>query len=263
MNSYDASTARDLQPVAMVLAEIDRRATACGVTIMVVGATARDILIRHVLGSRPLRATADLDVAVAVASWHDVECLTRNLPRAGRNVHKFLIGAAQVDIIPFGGVESDKRIITWPDDHRMDVLAFSESLAAAVHVKLPGEITVAVPSLPAQSLLKLFAWRDRRLQDRRDAIDLRAILDAYHTGKYLDELYSTHEHLLIKHDFDTALAGADRLGSEASAILGLHNVSAVTDLLFSDEQFDALTADMGSYVPANRLLLSAYRDGFL
>lgn len=262
MDFFDASTAADLEPAGMVLAEIYSRAAECGAEIMVVGAIARDILIRHVVGSPPLRATADIDVAVAVASWHDLDCLTGGLKETRGGVHKFLVDGVEVDIIPFGGVESDKRTITWPNDHRMDVLGFSEALVAAVQVKLPGDLTVAVASLPAQSLLKLFAWRDRRYQDRRDAVDLRTILYSYHEGPYFDQLYADYAPLLLKHDFDPSLAGAERLGNEASAIIGLANRPAVTDLLFSEEYFDALAADMGLQMAVNRALLAAYRDGF-
>ena len=56
MRSFDASTAADLEPIALVLADLQYRADECGVEIMVVGATARDILIRHVVGSVPERA---------------------------------------------------------------------------------------------------------------------------------------------------------------------------------------------------------------
>jgi predicted nucleotidyltransferase len=229
---------------------------------MVVGAVARDILIRHVTGSGPHRATADIDIAVAVSSWKDVDCLTGTLEETRGGVHKFLVRGVEVDIIPFGDIESQERTITWPNHHMMDVLGFKEARDSAVHVTLPGGLNVAVASLPAQSVLKLFAWRDRRYQDRRDAIDLRTILGAYHEGPYFDELYTDYESLLAKHDFDPVFAGAERMGREASAIIGPANRHVVTDLLFFEERFDALAADMGSLVGENRALLSAYRGGF-
>jgi len=91
MSFYDASTAADLEPAGMVLAEVHRRAVQCGVAIMVVGAAARDILIRHVVGSAPQRATADIDIAVAVSSWHDVDCLTGALDQTRAGAHRFLV----------------------------------------------------------------------------------------------------------------------------------------------------------------------------
>lgn len=66
---YDASTDPELAVEAAVLAEVVRAAAAVGVEVLVIGAVARDILIRHLLGARPERATKDVDVAVAVPDW--------------------------------------------------------------------------------------------------------------------------------------------------------------------------------------------------
>ncbi|HEX5198409.1 MAG TPA: hypothetical protein VFW27_00570 [Actinoplanes sp.] len=209
MRSFNASTAADLEPVALVLAELSRRASECGVEIMVVGATARDILIRHVVGSVPERATADIDVAVAV-----------------------------------------------------NVFGFREAMAAAVHVTFPGNLVVPVASLPAQSVLKILAWQDRHHDNRRDAIDLKSIITAYHEGPYLDQLYVDHQELVELHEFDPRLAGAHRIGREARSLLARENPGFVTALLDSPEQFDLLAADMGGLVRENRSLLLAYSKGF-
>ncbi len=262
MRSFNASTAADLEPIALVMADVQHRADECGIDIMIVGATARDILIRHVVGSLPERATADIDVAVAVSSWSDLQRLTGHFTRRTGSEHKFEVRQAEVDVIPFGDIEDTDRTITWPDDHRMNVFGFSEALAAAVHVTLPGDLTVAVASLPAQSLLKLQAWRDRHNDDRRDAIDLKTIISAYHEGPYFEQLYTQHEDLIEKHDFDPKLAGADRIGREARALITPDNRGFVTDLLDSPDHFDLLAADMGGLVRENRSLLMAYREGF-
>lgn len=262
MHSFNASTAADLEPIALVLTDLQHRADECGVEIMVVGATARDILIRHVVGSVPERATADIDVAVAVSSWSHLRQLTHPFARRKGSEHKFEVRETEVDVIPFGDIEDANRTITWPDDHQMNVFGFREAMDTAVRVTLPGDLVVAVASLPAQSLLKLSAWQDRHNDDRRDAIDLKTIIYAYHEGPYLDELYTKHQPLVEKHEFDPKLAGADRIGREAKALIAPDNTSFVTDLLDSPEQFDLLAADMGGLVRENRSLLLAYRDGF-
>ncbi|WP_433298991.1 hypothetical protein ACQP2F_45010 [Actinoplanes sp. CA-030573] len=97
MNSLDASTTADLHPVAMVLADLHHRAVACGLDIMVVGATARDILIRHALGAAPQRATADVDVAVAVSSWAALRQLTGGLAKRSGGEHRFEVRGTEVD----------------------------------------------------------------------------------------------------------------------------------------------------------------------
>jgi hypothetical protein len=51
--NFDASTEVNLALTGHVLAEINRRASESDATVMVIGAAARDILIRHVVGSEP------------------------------------------------------------------------------------------------------------------------------------------------------------------------------------------------------------------
>ena len=75
-------------------------------------------------------------------------------------------------------------------------------------------------SLAAQSVLELFAWRDRRYDSTRDALDLRAIVCSYHEGPYLDELYQVHGDLLEKHDFDPASAGQSGWGARPAPCSG-------------------------------------------
>lgn len=262
MRSFNASTAADLQPIALVLAELQRRADECGVEIMVVGATARDILIRHVVGSVPERATADIDVAVAVSSWAHLSKLTGPLTRLAGSEHKFEVRKTEVDVIPFGEIEDANRTITWPDDHQMNVFGFREAMAAAIRVTLPGDLEVAVASLPAQSVLKLLAWQDRHNDDRRDAIDLKSIINAYHEGPYFDELYTEHVAYLENHGYEPRLAGAERIGREARELIAPENLGFVSGLLDSADRFDLLAADMGGLIRENRSLLAAYRQGF-
>lgn len=167
----------------------------------------------------------------------------------------------RVDIIPFGPIESAQRTITWPNDHLMHVFGFREALAAAVRVKLPGGLVVTAASLPAQSLLKLFAWRDRRYQDRRDAIDLKSILLAYHQGGHLDVLYTEHLDTLEKYEFDPALAGAARMGREARFLVAAAD-HALLHAVLEDDLLRALASDMDGRRSDNVALLKAYRAGF-
>lgn len=262
MTLLDASTDLELQPAADVLAQMLHQAQRLGIEIMVVGATARDILIRSYVGSAPSRATADIDIGLAVSTWADVDRFTGPLEQISGSPHKFRVADVEVDVIPFGEIESTDRTITWSNDHNMDVFGFREAFEAAVPVKIPGGAVVAVASLPAQSLLKLFAWLDRRFQDRRDAIDLRTILLSYSEGPYFDQLYADHFPLLAHYDFDPLLAGAARMGSEARAIVGTTDRRVVAKhIMLSEELFDALISDMGGRIEDNRPLVSAYRDG--
>jgi predicted nucleotidyltransferase len=262
MDYLDASTETEFIAVATVLQEVQDRARTCGVDIMLVGAAARDILIRHVVGSPPQRATMDVDIAIAVKSWSEVTCLTSSMDMTRGVIHKFLILGVEVDVIPFGGIESPERTITWPNDHEMDVFGFAEALSSAVRVRLPGDVKVFVASLAAQSLLKLLAWRDRHYQDRKDAIDLRSIIDAYSQGPYFEQLYNDHENYLVQYEYDAALAGAARMGQEARDLIAENNREKIRALL-NDGDFRArLAADMGGMSEPNLELINAYRAGY-
>ena len=262
MTFFDVSTAAELEPLGTVLIELARHTEACDVDFMVVGAAARDILIKHGTGATPDRATADVDIAIAVASWQDFTCITQRLGGERGAAHRFVVLGVEVDIIPFGGVESAERTVDWPDDHVMDVLGFSEAYRSAIKAALPGGLVVSVASLEAQSLLKLFAWRDRRHQDTRDAIDLRSLLRVASEGRYLEGLYTDHEMILAKNDFDPVLAGAERIGRDAGRLLAAGDREAVTSILDSSDLLHALAADMRGSPGANTDLLGAYRSGF-
>ena len=264
MDYLDASTQTELTAVATVLQAVQDRARTCGVDIMLVGAAARDILIRNVVGSPPQRATRDVDIAVAVNSWSEVECLTSSMDPIRGGAHTFLVLGIEVDVIPFGGIESRDRTITWPDDHEMDVSGFAEALRSAVRVKLPGDITVPVASLAAQSLLKLLAWRDRHSQSTKDAIDLRSIIHAYSQGPYFDQLYAddAHQNYLVQHDYDPILAGASRMGHEASELIAGKTREKIRSLLIEEDFRERLAADMGGLIQTNLELVNAYRAGY-
>ncbi|NUR47501.1 MAG: hypothetical protein HOV71_05140 [Hamadaea sp.] len=261
MKFFDASQNAELEPVALILGDVMREAERVGADIMVVGAAARDILIRQVIGIPPSRATADVDVAIAVSSWAEVAKLSEALEPAG-SVHRFRVRGTDVDIIPFGEIETEGRTITWPNDHMMDVFGFREAFAHAVTVRMPSGADVAVASLPAQSLLKLFAWRDRRDQDRRDAIDFRSILDSYQHGPYFDELYETYGDLVEINEYVPGHAAAHRMGMEASRLIALPDHRIVLDLLDDKETGDRLVEDMGGLRAESSDLVSAYRRGF-
>lgn len=258
---YDASTDPELAVEAAVLTEVVRAAAAVGVEVLVIGAVARDIVIRHLLGARPERATKDVDVAVAVADWAAYEDLTSSLQRSSGPSHRFVVDGVDVDVIPFGGVESPGRSITWPDEMTMDVHGFAEAHRRAVLVRLPGGLEVGVASLAAQSALKALAWRERRHEGTKDAIDLRTILTAASEGSNLDDLYALHPDLLELFEYDPLIAGAARLGADAAALLDPESADVVVGLLEGDGVIEALAARMGRHPTLNARMLEAYVVG--
>ena len=229
ISSLDLSDRLELRLLADLVAAI--RQAAPDTRFMLIGAMARDLLLSYAHNIQPQRATEDLDFAIAVSDWQAFWRLRQALIARGafaglpRIAHRLTFaGRHRVDLIPFGGVESPAGTIDWPLplDTRMVVLGFREAMSGAVEVKLPGETTIAVASLPALALLKLFAWGDRRyLQRGKDAGDLWLLLKTYLDAGNRERLYVEAKHLLLADDYDDDLAGAWLLGADARKVLAV------------------------------------------
>ncbi len=98
----DFSERRELREIAPVLGAV--QAAATGSPVMLVGAIARDLLLLHAHGIDTVRATNDLDVAVAVPDWATFERLRVALLskgfRPGPVPHKLFLRDFEVDVIP-------------------------------------------------------------------------------------------------------------------------------------------------------------------
>jgi predicted nucleotidyltransferase len=166
--------------------EVDTVAKDLCLPYFLVGAMARDVLLGHVFGLNPGRATRDVDVAFALAGWEQFRQLQDRLISGGRFVavrdvvHRLLFrldGGDQrclVDLIPFGGVEHLVHTIAWPPDMQviMHVAGYGDALQTVLLVQVEQGLLVRVASLPGLAMLKLFAWQEQGLEDARDATDL-------------------------------------------------------------------------------------------
>lgn len=71
---------RSVDPITIdILREVAAAAQAEGIEHMLVGATARDVLLTHVFGLGIVRATHDVDFAVAVKDWEQFDTLRATL----------------------------------------------------------------------------------------------------------------------------------------------------------------------------------------
>ena len=257
-----------------VLQDLQALADAAGVQMLVVGATARDMLIESLQGSPPSRKTYDVDIAVLVPDWDAYQRLVSQLPAPapGAPEHRFLVLGVPVDVVPFGGVEGEDRSLTWPRGQSMTVLGFREALDAAVPLSVgartPGgpEMTVKVASLPAQSVLKLLAFEDRWQKNPKDAIDFRELARAYLSPNQVEEVVYAEKnlHLLDLYDYDVVPVGAHVLGHEAAGLLGDLELGIVQQLVrghLHSEDNSAFIQRMGGDPAANRLVVAAYLAG--
>jgi len=111
-------------------------------------------------------------------------------------------------------------------------------------------------------VLKVMAWDDRHLvMDDRDAVDLHSLLTEYASKAHTDTMYDEHFERLERHDFDLALAAADRIGAEAAQVLGARTSDLVAIVGRECADAGVLPADMGTDVARNRDPLRAVLAG--
>lgn len=266
--------------VLEVIREIHTVATNCEAKYFLAGATAREILLRHVFGRPPGRRTLDVDFGIAVRDWGHFDKLKAALTgqakfeahpqQAQRLIHQPT--KVRVDLIPFGGVQTSDGTISWPPDEDtvMRVTGFSEALESAVLVRLDETFVIPVVSLPVLLILKLFAWLDRKYE-RRDADDIHTILRQYGEAGNEDRLYGDEVRILESENFDFELAGARLIGSDAAHIISAETKRRIGDVLRSDEQMldlanQIITSSRRSdaeHVRRCELLVAKMREGFL
>jgi predicted nucleotidyltransferase len=265
MPTFDVSTNPDRVPFSEVLLALAELARAKAVSILLVGATARDIALAAEGHTAPLRATSDVDIAVAIADSATFDALVADLEPARRDSpHKFLVEDIEVDIVPFGGVERADRTIEWPDGSIMNTLGFFEAMGSALKLVLAPEVTIAVASLAAQTALKIFAWADRGHWTERDAVDLRTLLFAYSEGVRLDNVYAESRLAMLEsYDYDVRRAGAHWLGVDIRCDLGGEVAQRCVRLVVDDQDRGRLPAAMRGDFALNRLLLEALQAGLL
>src|SRR5229473_6040800 len=104
--------------------KIDAVARQHQTSYFLAGATAREVILRHVFGRPAGRRTLDIDFGIAVRDWGHFQTLKSALvEQAGFTVHRAhqrliypTTPAVIVDLIPFGGVEQEDRTIAWPPE---------------------------------------------------------------------------------------------------------------------------------------------------
>ena len=244
-----------------IMRHVDRVARSLNLRYFVAGALARVILLEHVHGQRPGPATRDVDFGVTVKDWPTFQSLKNGLIETG--AFEAALGAIQrlfyirnthrpwIDLVPFGGIEQDGRMIAWPPDRAMvmNVAGFSEAADAAVEVEVLPGLTVAVASLPSLAVLKLITWLDRWPENRgKDAQDFFHILSRYAEAGNMDRLYDSEQELMARADFEPDLAGAGLLGREAAALCLPETASLITQLFSDNKLFERFTGHILSEV---------------
>ncbi|WP_195764008.1 nucleotidyl transferase AbiEii/AbiGii toxin family protein [Pseudoduganella rivuli] len=236
-----------------ILRAVAASAQAAGIDYMLVGATGRDILLKHVFGLAPDRATRDVDFAVAVKDWQQFEALRQRLLATAQ----FSAGKAPqclvyqgesgrpgvpVDLVPFGGVAQGNEI-AWPPDMQvmMNVAGYTDAIAAAEEVNFAQDCTGKVVSLPGLAVLKLVAWSERGKENAKDAIDLFHLMTHYVDAGNADRIYE--EAAIIEAvDYDPVRAGIALLGKDMVRLASDETIELLRHII--DRDFDRLALAM-------------------
>ncbi len=271
-----------IDPVVLeAIRQIDEIARRHETAYFLAGATAREIMLRHVFGRPPGRRTLDVDFGIAVRDWDHFKLLkTALVEQAGFQPHARKVQritypsepTVVVDLIPFGGVETAERTIAWPpeEDIVMRVTGFSDGLESAVPVRLEPNLVIPVVSLPALLVLKLFAWTDRK-HEKRDAPDIYTLLRQYGDAGNEDRLYGEDMSVLEAEGYDFELAGARLIARDAARVVSVDTQKRLRTILESDALMEELTNQIIVSSPRNdpeharrcEMLVRKLREGFL
>lgn len=240
---------------------LQKEADALGVNILLVGATARELLFAEygITG----RATVDIDIAVMVGDWNAYNNFLERLKNtalftsdSGRN-HRLRFQGLPVDVIPFGGIETADGNIIWPDDTgTMNMAGFRDVYKHALSADIGRGGKISVASLPGMAVLKIVAWEDRHNEfPTKDADDLALIVRNYAEADNSNRLYEDHPDFITDVGGDLDLAGARLLGFDMAAIMSPSTKQVVQQILACNtipNESDKLVEAIFRYLPGRR-----------
>ncbi|WP_427019432.1 hypothetical protein ACQCSX_22985 (plasmid) [Pseudarthrobacter sp. P1] len=225
MIDFSASSAHEFGPLCTVLRSVADFTPGPGERIMLVGASARDLIHQGLGFDAELASTTDIDIAIAVPDRSAYQSLVTDLEPEGDTRIRFRIDNRSVDLIPFGGIEHPTgTAIPHPDGHTVDVFAFQEVFDGADLYRLPEGIEVRVPTAAGYAALKIKAWVDMgALGWTKHARDLSYVCMWYQNSPSLhDSLYDYEKDadLFERADFDQDLASTYLLGRHIRTAIG-------------------------------------------
>ena len=198
-------------------------ADSFGIPFFVVGAFARDLILKHRYGIEPRRMTTDIDLGVEVASWEQFKKLKESLIATGQfsltsEKQRLHCGTILIDILPFGPITDEDKKISWPPEHEiiMSMVGFEEAYEYSITVRLSSdpELDIKLASLPGLAIMKLISWKEKYPDRKRDAEDLLLIMNKYEEAGNSERLYGEELPLLLEEGFDTQMAGTRLLGRD-------------------------------------------------
>src|SRR4030042_4373399 len=120
---FDLSGKIDQQTVA-ALSVIRKIADSLSIPFFVVGASARDIILKYCYRIETPTMPRDIDLGVEVADWEQFDQLRESLLSTSKFSstqvrHRLRFDSVLIDIVPFGAITDEKGGIGWPPDHEI------------------------------------------------------------------------------------------------------------------------------------------------
>jgi len=212
-----------------MLTTFSKAADDANVPWLLVGATARVLLLEKIYGWPTGVATEDTDFAVQVENWDHYEKLCNQLAKSKifkplqKPTKRFSTNDKLLfDLIPYGGVETGIKQVYWPphNDDLMTVRGFSSAHKDAITVKVNNKLDIPIISPRALCALKLFAWQERHAQHPgRDAKDIAYLFHNIESLYPAITLHEEHQDILEENDYDIQLAALHQFGNEIKELL--------------------------------------------
>jgi len=173
-------------------------ADALGVSLLLIGAIARQLVFDEPYGLPTRRTTRDLDFGVRVPDWATFQRLRNEAIDSKRfapstRMHTLIHQPTSlpIDLVPFGGLETH-GVIRWPnEDTEMMVAGFDDAFEHAVAAEIAPGLYIRVVTVPLLAALKLFAFADRGSAFKKDIDDLLFIMEHYSVVTGVDRLYES------------------------------------------------------------------------
>lgn len=218
-----------------LLRQLNQTFSRIGSDFFVIGATARDIILRILVNTSARRKTKDLDIAIAVTGWDKYneicqELIADGLEKSIHQAQRFYFGDYEVDIVPYGAVAKIDDNIYWPPEETiaMSVKGFDEVLSEAITVSIDNEFEIKIASLHGLFLLKLNAWLDRNIGTNKDAEDMWYIVDNYY---FANEERGIHPEVYELDGFDLTVGGAYWMAHDIADLLSNEQIAYYADVL--------------------------------
>ena len=207
----------------------------------VIGASARDIIIRQLIGTTSGRRTKDLDIAIAIPDWSVFDEIKEVLVADGFKKstdmrQRFYYGEYELDIVPYGVAKEDDNIY-WPPEEEiaMSVKGFDEVLSEAITVNIDNEFSIKIASLHGLFLLKFNAWLDRNIETSKDAEDMSFILSNYFMANLDRNIYPE---VYDWENFDEYIVGGYWLARDLLLLLTKEQIAYYKDCIEKELEKD-------------------------